>query len=61
MLTTIFNLHALVLVFSTTGLAYYFAASKNAPVPIKVISTLISFSLATLFLCFFYIETGHPI
>ena len=61
MVSIIFNILAFVLLFATTGFAYYFSASKNWPVLLKVISAIIGFSLAITFLCFLYIGTGLPL
>jgi hypothetical protein len=60
MYSDIFSILAFVLLFATTGFFYNFSASKNWPVPVKVISAIIGFSLAATLLCFLYIETGFP-
>jgi hypothetical protein len=61
MFSDIFSILAFILLFATTGLAYSFSASKNRPLPVKVISAIIGFSLAATLLCFLYIETGFPV
>ena len=60
MFSDIFSILAFVLLFATTGFAYNFSASKNWPVPVKVISAIIGFSLTATLLCFLYIGTGFP-
>jgi hypothetical protein len=60
MFSDISSILAFVLLFAITGLAYSFSVSKKWPVPVKIISAIIGFSLAVTLLCFFYIWTGFP-
>jgi len=61
MVSDIFSILAFILLIATTGFAYNFSASKNWPVPVKIISAIIGFSLAVTLLSFLYIGTGFPV